>query len=55
LWKVLKGSNIFLEVLKGHVRSYVEANRMVTAHDSKSHQINSSAYKESAAVGEEKQ
>jgi hypothetical protein len=54
LVKILKGSNMFLEVLKGHVKSYVEANGMVTAHGSKSKQINSSADDESAVVEEEK-
>jgi hypothetical protein len=36
LVKILKGSNVFLEVLEGHFQSYVEANGMVTAQQSKS-------------------
>jgi hypothetical protein len=55
LLKILRGSNIFLEVLEGHVRSYVEANRMATVQRSKSNQpIISSADDESAASEEEK-
>jgi hypothetical protein len=34
---------VFLDVLKGHVQSYVEANGMVTADGSNSKQSNSSA------------
>jgi hypothetical protein len=56
LVKILKGSNLFLEVLKGHVQSYVKANGMDTGdHGSKSKQpINSSADHESAAAAEGK-
>jgi hypothetical protein len=53
LVKILKGSNVFLDVLKGHVRSYVKTNGMVTAHESKSKQINSSADNKSAVVSDE--
>jgi hypothetical protein len=52
LVKILKGSNVFLEVLKEHVWSYVEANEMVTAHGSKSKQIDSSSDDKSAVVEE---
>jgi hypothetical protein len=54
--KILKGSNMFLEVLEGHVRSDVEANGMATtAQRSKSNQpAISSADDESAAAEEEK-
>jgi hypothetical protein len=56
LVKILKGSNMFLEVLEGHVQSYVEANGMATtAQRSKSNQPTiSSADHESAAAEEEK-
>jgi hypothetical protein len=56
LVKILKGSNMFLEVLEGRVRSYVEANGMATsARQSKSNQLTiSSADDESAAAEEEK-
>jgi hypothetical protein len=56
LVKRLKGANMFLEVLEGHVRSYVEANGMATAQRSKSNQPTSisSADDESAAAEEEK-
>jgi hypothetical protein len=56
LVKILKGSNMFLEVLEGHVRSDVEANGMATtAQRSKSNQpAISSADDESAAAEEEK-
>jgi hypothetical protein len=56
LVKILKESNVFLEVLEGHVRSYVEANGMATtAQRSKSNQLTiSSADNESDAAEEEK-
>ena len=55
LVKILKGSNLFLEVLKGHIRSYVEANGIVDAHGTKSKQpINSCAGDEFAVAEEEK-
>jgi hypothetical protein len=56
LVKILKRSNMFLEVLEGHVlQSYVEANGMATAQQSKSNQPTiSSADDESAAAEEEK-
>ncbi len=46
---------MFLEVLKGHVKSYVEANGIVTAHGSKAKQIHSSFDNESAVLEEEKE
>jgi hypothetical protein len=53
--KILKGSNMFLEVLEGHVGSYVEANGMATVQRSKSNQpAISSADDESAVAKEEK-
>jgi hypothetical protein len=46
---------MFLEVLEGHVRSYIEANGMATAQRSKSNQPTiSSAEDESDAAEEEK-
>ncbi len=54
--KILMGSNMFLKVLEGHVRSYVQANGMATTTQrSKSNQPTiSSADDESAAAEEEK-
>jgi hypothetical protein len=55
--KILKGSNMFLEVLEGHVQSYVEANGMATSQRSNSNQptnVSSSADDESAAAEAEK-
>jgi hypothetical protein len=48
---------MFLEVLEGHVQSYVEANGMATSQRSNSNQptnISTSADDESAAAEEEK-
>jgi hypothetical protein len=55
LVKVLKGSNMFMDVLQGHVRSYVEANGMATSQRSNLNQPTiSSADDETAAAEEEK-
>jgi hypothetical protein len=55
LVKILKGLNLFLEVLKGHISNYVEANGIVLAHKAKSKQpINSYADDEFAVAEEEK-
>jgi hypothetical protein len=47
LVKIIKGLNMFLDVLKGQVGSCVEVNGIFTAHGSNSKQISSSADNES--------
>jgi hypothetical protein len=52
LVKILKGSNMFIEVLEGHVRSYLEANGLVDGHGSKSKPLQTSSDDESVVMEE---